>query len=185
MATNETAQYELEKAFRADSEKLFQFIRRRIRTDEDAEDILQEVFSQLVATYSVTEPIEKITSWLFAVAKNKVIDWYRKRKTTTLTAKEDDEGETRGLEDVLFNPFDTPDEVYGRSIVWAALADALEELPEEQRSVFVMHEMDGMSFKEIAGITGTPVNTLLSRKRYAVLHLRDRLQEIYDEFQNS
>lgn len=173
-----------EAAVRNERKRLFDFIRRRVRTEEDAEDILQDVFYQLVASYSVTEPIEKLTSWLFTVARNKIIDWYRKRKPAGSNLQDEESGAPLNLEDILFDPTQSPDEVYTRSLLWTGLADALDELPEEQREVFVMHELEGRSFKEIAGMTGAPVNTLLSRKRYAVLHLRESLQELYDEFQN-
>ena len=173
-----------EAAVRAERKRLFDFIRRRVRTEEDAEDILQDVFYQFVASYSVTEPIEKLTSWLFTVARNKIIDWYRKRRPGGLNREDDETGEPLNLEDILFDPTQNPDDVYARSLVWTELAGALDELPEEQREVFVMHELEGRSFKEIAEITGERINTLLSRKRYAVLHLRESLQELYDEFQN-
>ena len=172
----------VEKAFRFERKRLLDFIRRRVRTEEDAEDILQDVFYQLAAGYSVTEPIEKLTSWLFTVARNKIIDWYRKKKTESLPADLDNESAPVNLEQILFDRTLTPDEVYARSLVWTQLADALDELPDEQRAVFVMHELEGKSFKEIAESTGEPVNTLLSRKRYAVLYLREQLQELYDEF---
>jgi RNA polymerase sigma factor (sigma-70 family) len=151
---------------------------------EDAEDILQDVFYQLVTSYSLTDPIEKLTSWLFTVARNKVIDWYRKRRHEDTLDTGMDIDEPLSLEEVLFDPSQSPDEVYARSLVWTELADALEELPEKQREVFVMHELEGKSFKEISEETGESINTLLSRKRYAVLLLRERLQELYDEMQN-
>jgi RNA polymerase sigma factor (sigma-70 family) len=155
-----------------------------VRNREDAEDILQDVFYQLVTSYSVTEPIEKLTAWLFTVARNKIIDWYRKQKPVALGPDPGNEGAPLTLEDILFDPTQNPDEVYSRSLVWTELADALDELPEEQRSVFVMHELEGRSFKEIAEMTGEPLSTLLSRKRYAVLFLREKLQELYEEFRN-
>ena len=177
----------VEQAYRSERKRLLGFIRRRVRTEEDAEDILQDVFYQLLSGYSVTEPIEKLTSWLFTVAKNKIIDWYRKRKPEPLpsrVSRENDEAAPLNLEDILFDPAQNADETYENSIVWTELADALDELPAEQREVFVMHELEGKSFKEIAEITGETVNTLLSRKRYAVLFLRERLRELYEEFQN-
>jgi RNA polymerase sigma factor (sigma-70 family) len=174
----------IEQAYRTEQKRLVNFIRRRVRTQEDAEDILQEVFYQLVTGYSVAEPIGKITAWLFTVASNKIIDWYRKRKPVTMPANHNAESAPINLEDILFDPRQNPDEVYARSLVWTELAEALDELPEEQREVFVMHELEGRSFKEIAGLTGEPINTLLSRKRYAVLFLREKLQDLYDEFQN-
>ena len=164
-------------------QRLGDFIRRRVRSDEDAEDILQDVFTQLVSSYSVTEPIEQLTAWLFRVARNRIIDWYRKKRPEPLPTKFGDPNEPLNLEDVLFDPRQDPDTVYARSMVWKELADALDDLPEEQREVFVLHELEGLSFKEIQERTGAPLNTLLSRKRYAVLRLRDRLQELYDEIE--
>jgi RNA polymerase sigma factor (sigma-70 family) len=153
-----------------------------VRTTEDAEDILQDVFYQILANDSVTEPIEKLTSWLFHVARNKIVDWYRKKRPDALPRDEQHPGAPLNLEDILFDSSMSPDTLYGRSVVWSELADALDDLPEEQREVFVLSELEGWSFKEIAAETGEPINTLLSRKRYAVLALRDRLQELYDEF---
>ena len=171
-------------AFRSERKRLFDFIRRRVRTKADAEDILADVFYQMVASYSVTEPIEKMTFWLLTVARNKIIDWYRKRKPESFRQRADESALPLNLEDILYDPGQNPDVLYARSLVWTELADALEDLPDEQRDVFVMHELDGKSFKEIAELTGEPVNTLLSRKRYAVLYLREALQELYDDFYN-
>ena len=184
-ATDIRASTLLDETVSTERKRLFDFIRRRVRTEEDAEDILQDVFYQLVTSYSVTEPIEKISAWLFTVAKNKIVDWYRKKRTHTVTVIDEETSLPLNLEDILFNPADNPDDVYQRSVVWAELADALDELPENQRDVFVKHELEGWSFKEIAESSGEPINTLLSRKRYAVLFLRERLQELYDEFQNA
>jgi len=175
----------LEKTVTAERGRLFDFIRRRVRTAEDAEDILQDVLYQFVASYSVTEPIEKLTAWLFRVARNKIIDWYRKKKPDPMPRDEKNPNEPINLEDILFDSSLNPERLYARSVVWSELSDALEELPEDQREVFVMHELEGKSFKEIAAETGEPVNTLLSRKRYAVLALRVRLQELYDEFETT
>lgn len=172
-----------EQTFRTERKRLFDFIRRRVRTEEDAEDILSDVFYQLISSYSVTEPIEKMTSWLFTVARNKIIDWYRKKRPESLPRDLNDPSMPLNLEDILYDPTQNPDQVYARSLVWTELAEALDELPEEQKQVFVMHELEGKSFKEIAEITGEPQNTLLSRKRYAVLYLREQLQELYDEFE--
>jgi RNA polymerase sigma factor (sigma-70 family) len=171
-------------AFRSERKRLFDFIRRRVRTEADAEDILGDVFYQMVASYSVTDPIEKMTSWLLTVARNKIIDWYRRRKPETFQQRENESTLPLNLEDILFDPGQKPDVLYERSLLWSELADALEDLPDEQRDVFVMHELEGKSFKEIAEFTGEPVNTLLSRKRYAVLYLREALQELYDDFYN-
>jgi RNA polymerase sigma factor (sigma-70 family) len=171
-------------AYRSERKRLFDFIRRRVRTEADAEDILADVFYQMVASYNVTERIEKITSWLLTVARNKIIDWYRKRKPELFRQREDESTLPLNLEDILFDSGQNPDVLYERSLLWTELADALEDLPDEQRDVFIMHELEGKSFKEIAEITGEPINTLLSRKRYAVLYLREVLQELYDDFYN-
>jgi RNA polymerase sigma factor (sigma-70 family) len=175
----------LEKAVRAERRNLFDFIRRRVRTTEDAEDILQDVLYQLVASYSVTEPIERLTAWLFRVARNKIIDLYRKKRPESLPRDEHNPVEPLNLEDILYDSSMSPDSLFTRSVVWSELSDALEDLPEEQREVFVLHELEGKSFKEIAADTGEPINTLLSRKRYAVLALRERLQDLYDEFETT
>ena len=175
----------LEKAVRAERRHLFDFIRRRVRTTEDAEDILQDVLYHFVAAYSVTEPIEKLTAWLFRVARNRIIDWYRKKRPESLPRDEQNQGEPLNLEDILYDSSMSPDRLFARSVVWSELSDALEDLPEEQREVFVLHELEGKSYKEIAAETGEPINTLLSRKRYAVLALRERLQDLYDEFETT
>lgn len=184
MTTADLTISEVEQTFRAERGRLFRFIRRRVRNEADVEDILQDVFHQMVASYSVTEPIEELTRWLFTVARNRVIDWYRKRRSIPLPGEDDDASAPLNLEEILFDPAENPDEVYHRSFFWRELADALDDLPEPQREVFVMHELEGKSFKEMAEITGVSVNTLLSRKRYAVLALRESLQEIYDDFRS-
>lgn len=171
-----------ESAFRKERKRLLDFIRQRVRTEEDAEDILSDVFYQLISTASVAEPIEKMTSWLFTVARNRIIDWYRKKRPEPLPRQFDDESLPLNLEDILFDPTQDPDRVYEHSLLWTELAEALDDLPAEQREVFVMHELQGKSFKEIAESTGERQNTLLSRKRYAVLYLRERLKELYEEF---
>ena len=177
----------LDETVRKQRSRLFDFIRRRIRSESDAEDILQDVFYQLAASYSVTEPIENLSAWLFTVARNRITDWYRRRRAVAVQ-QNDHEGELSGplnLEEILFDPQDGPDRAYWRSAVWSELAEALDELPDEQRAVFVWHELEGRSFKEMAETTGESVNTLLSRKRYAVLALRERLRELYDELETS
>jgi len=175
----------LQQAVTAQRRNLFDFIRRRVRTEEDAEDILQDVMYQLVASYSVTEPIEKLSAWLFRVARNRIIDWYRKKRPDPLPRDENNPGQPLNLEDILYDSSMDPERLFERSVVWSELSDALDDLPEEQRDVFVMHELEGKSFKEMAEETGEPVNTLLSRKRYAVLALRARLQDLYDEFETT
>ena len=177
----EQAERKLDKTAKNERKRLFEFIRRRVKTDADAEDILQDVFYQMVASYNVTEPIEQLTSWLFTVARNKIIDWYRKKRLPSIPIDETGDDATMNLADILNDPRQDPDASFARSLLWDELADALEEMPEKQREVFVLHEMEGRSFKEIAEMTGEPVNTLLSRKRYAVLYLREQLQELYNE----
>ena len=170
----------LDHTVRTERKRRLDFIRKRVRNQSDAEDILQDVFEQLAATDSVTDPIEHLTGWLFTTARNRIIDWYRKRRpgrSAPLVSNAD----PLFLEEILFDPRQDPDELYARSLVWRELADALDELPEEQREVFVLQELDGMTFREISEATGVPLNTLLSRKRYAVLKLRERLADLYDE----
>jgi len=164
--------------------RLRNFIRRRVPDPRDAEDILQEVFYELVEANRLLMPIEHVTGWLFRVARNRITDLFRKKKPQSLSdaAAASDEEESLLLEDLLPSPDAGPDGLYARSVLLDELEDALDELPEEQREVFVRHEIEGRSFKEMAAESGVSVNTLLSRKRYAVLHLRERLQSIYDEF---
>jgi RNA polymerase sigma factor (sigma-70 family) len=164
--------------------RLHNFIRRRVPDPRDAEDILQEVFYELVEANRLLMPIEHVTGWLFRVARNRIIDLFRKRRLETFgshTVAVSDEGEALLLEDVLPSPDAGPAAAYARSVLLDELDEALDELPEDQRDVFIAHEIDGYSFREIAARTGVGVNTLLSRKRYAVLHLRERLQSIYDD----
>jgi RNA polymerase sigma factor (sigma-70 family) len=164
--------------------RLRNFIRRRVPDPRDAEDILQDVFYELVEANRLLMPVEHVTSWLFRVARNRIIDLFRKKKPESLTdvAIQDGEDEGLGLEDLLPSPDAGPDALYARNLLLDELEIAIEELPAEQREVFVAHELEGHSFKEIAAETGTSVNTLLSRKRYAVLRLRERLKHIHDEF---
>jgi|SRR6516164_8601839 len=163
------------------------FIRRRVPDPRDVEDILQDVFYELVEANRLLVPIDHVTGWLFRVARNRIIDLFRRKKPESFTdaAVIDEEGELLRIEDLLPSPDAGPDALYLRNLLLDELEDALEDLPEEQREVFVAHELEGRSFKELAAETGAGVNTLLSRKRYAVLHLRERLQDIYDEFTNS
>ena len=169
----------VETAFKKERGRLLGFIRRRIDDASEAEDLLQEVFYQLLTSDRVTEPIENLAAWLFTVTRNKVTDWYRKRRPARPPQGTGDKEES--LDRNISDPADGPAYAYWRSLFWSELGDALEELPEEQRDVFVAHELEGLTFKEIAERTGEPINTLLSRKRYAVLFLRERLQEVYAE----
>jgi len=163
--------------------RLRNFIRRRVPDPRDAEDILQEVFYELVEANRLLMPIEHVTGWLFRVARNRITDLFRKKKPESLSdaVTASDEEEPLLLEDLLPSPDAGPDAFYARSVLLDELEDALDELPDEQREVFVGHEIEGRSFKEMSAESGVSVNTLLSRKRYAVLHLRERLRSIYDE----
>ena len=174
----------VDRAARAERTRLLEFIRRRVRNETDAEDLLQDVFYQLATSYNVAEPIENLTAWLFTVARNKITDWYRKRKPVLAPVQQDEEGPLN-LEEILFDPNDSPDLAFWRSSVWSELSEALEDLPEEQRMVFIWNELEGRSFREISAMTGVPMNTLLSRKRYAVLYLREQLQELYNELERT
>src|SRR6202043_3204950 len=164
--------------------RLRNFIRRRVPDPSDAEDIVQEDFYELVEANRMLMPIEHVTGWLFRVARNRIIDLLRKKKPETFSdaAVEGEGGEMLQIEDLLPSPNAGPEALYFRHVLMDELELALDALPEEQHGVFVAHELEGRSFKEMSAETGVSVNTLLSRKRYAVLHLRERLQSIYDEF---
>lgn len=165
--------------------RLRNFIRRRVPDPRDAEDILQDVFYELVEANHLLMPIEHVTGWLFRVARNRITDLFRKKKPERFSdiavATEHEDDELLQLEDLLPSPDAGPEALYARSVLLDELELAVDELPEEQREVFVAHELEGRSFKEMAAETGVSVNTLLSRKRYAVRHLRERLQSMYDE----
>ena len=164
--------------------RLRNFIRRRVPDPSDAEDIVQEVFYELVEANRMLMPINHVTGWLFRVARNRITDLFRKKKPVTFTdiAVADEDGQLVGIEDLLPSPDASPEALYFRNVLLDELEFALGELPREQRDVFVAHELEGRSFKELSAERGVSVNTLLSRKRYAVLHLRERLQSIHDEF---
>src|SRR5450755_3056389 len=173
----------ISEAVKQEQSRLRNFIRRRVPDPLDAEDILQEVFYELVEANRLLMPIEHVTGWLFRVARNRITDLFRKKKPESLSdAAVDGEDESLTLEDLLPSPDAGPDALYARSVLLDEMEDALDELPDEQREVFVGHEIEGRSFKEMSAESGVSVNTLLSRKRYAVLHLRERLQSVYDEF---
>ena len=164
--------------------RLRRFIRRRVANEADVEDILQEVFSELFEAYRLLQPIGQVGAWLFRVAKNRITDRYRRRSSEARTERsESEEGES--LLDLLPDPQAGPEAAYLRSALLEQLDAALEELPEEQQQVFIAHELEGRSFKELAAETGIGVNTLLARKHYAVRHLRRRLQDIYDDITGS
>jgi len=164
--------------------RLRNFIRRRVPDPRDAEDILQDVFYELVEANRLLMPIDHVTGWLFRVARNRITDLFRKKKPESFsdTAVADEDNELLRFEDLLPSRDAGPEALYARNALFDELELAVDELPEEQRQVFVAHELEGRSFKQIAAETGVSVNTLLSRKRYAVLRLRERLQSIYDEF---
>ena len=168
---------------RRERTRLRNFIRRRVRDEGEAEDILQDVFSELVEAYRLMKPIEQAGAWLFRVARKRIIDRFRKKRPETLSALQPaDEDEPLILEELLASPDAGPEASYARTVLMEQIESVLDELPEEQLRVFVAHEIEGRSFRELAAETGLSVNTLLSRKRYAVLHLRKRLEAIHKEF---
>jgi len=177
----------LSEVIERERRRLFNFIRKRVDDEGDAEDILQDVFYELTEAYRLMKPIEQVGAWLYRVARNRIIDRFRKKKSeaagdVSINASAVD---SLPLEDLLPSPDAGPEAVYARTVLLDELDAALEELSEEQRDVFVAHEVNGRSFKQLAEDTGLSINTLLSRKRYAVLHLRRRLEAIYNEFMNA
>ena len=169
---------------RREGSRLGNFIRRRVPDPLDAEDILQDVFYELVEANRLLMPIEHVTGWLYQVARNRITDLFRKKEPENFSDLDgaDEDGEMLAFEDLLPSSDAGPEAAYARTMMLNQLQRALGELPKEQREVFVAHEIEGRSFKELAETTGVSMNTLLSRKRYAVLHLRERLQRVYDEF---
>jgi RNA polymerase sigma factor (sigma-70 family) len=173
------------EAIDREQSRLRNFIRRRVPDRDDAEDVLQDVFYELVEAYRMVKPVEQVTAWLFRVARNRITDLFRRRSREALRnepAPIAADGEILPLEEWLPSPDAGPDAAYARGVLLEELDAALDELSDDQREVFIAHELMGYSFKEIAAQTGLGVNTLLSRKHYAVLHLRERLQAIHDEF---
>jgi len=164
--------------------RLRNFIRRRVPNDADVDDLLQEVFAELVEAERLLKPIDFVSAWLYRVARNRITDLFRKKTPETFAGAsiEDDEGGLLRIEDLLPSPDAGPEEQFLRGVLLDELEHALAELPAEQRAVFIAHELEGRSFKELSEETGVNMNTLLSRKRYAVLHLRQRLEKIHDEF---
>lgn len=164
--------------------RLTSFIRRRVPDPSDAEDIVQDVFYELIEANRLLMPIEHVTGWLFRVARNRITDLLRRRRPETFSdaAAEDEDGELLRIEDLLPAPDAGPEALYFRDVLLDELELALAELPDEQREAFVAHELEGRSFRQLSAESGVNVNTLLSRKRYAVLHLRERLRSIHDEF---
>jgi RNA polymerase sigma factor (sigma-70 family) len=165
--------------------RLREFIRRRVPDAGDAEDILQEVFYELLVAYRLMKPVEQMGAWLFRVARNRIIDLFRRKRPTSLetdTAFAPEDHQSQRWEELLPSPDAGPEAAFARSVLLEELDAALDDLPAEQREVFVAHEIEGRSFKELSETTGVGVNTLLSRKRYAVIQLRRRLQAIYADF---
>jgi RNA polymerase sigma factor (sigma-70 family) len=169
-------------AMERDQPRLRSFIRKHIADRNEAEDILQDVFYELIETYRMMKPVEHVTAWLFRVARNRMVDLFRRKKPNSLNTPASAETDADTLEDLLPSSDAGPEAAYARNLLLDALEEALEELPAAQREVFVAHELMGQSFKDISAETGLSINTLLSRKRYAVLHLRQRLQSIYESY---
>jgi RNA polymerase sigma factor (sigma-70 family) len=175
---------QISEAIAREQGRLRNFIRKRVADQGEAEDVLQDVFYELIEAYRMMSPVEEASAWLFRVARNRIIDLFRRKKREAARSQPvatTDDGETLEWEDLLPSPDAGPEAAYARTVLLEELDAALDELPEEQREVFVAHELMGYSFKEIAEQTGISVNTLLSRKHYAVLHLRERLRDVYDE----
>ncbi len=173
----------ISEVVKREQSRLRNFIRRRVADPRDVEDILQDVFYELVKANRLLMPIEHVTGWLFSVARNRITDLFRKHQPEGFSdsAAGGEDNDLLQLEDLLPSPDAGPEALYARNVLLDELELAIDELPEEQRLVFVAHELEGRSFKDLAVATGVSVNTLLSRKRYAVLHLRERLQDIYDD----
>lgn len=174
----------ISKTVAKEQNRLFNFIRKRVKSTLDAEDILQDVFYQLVRVSEDVNTIEKMSAWLFQVARNRITDLYRKKKSlnfSDMNSVATDDEESLQFEAYIPDLNDLPDALLTREMVWEVLEEGLTEIPVEQRDVFTMHEFDDLSFKEIAELTGETVNTLISRKRYAILHLRKKLSELYNE----
>ncbi|QNL52653.1 sigma-70 family RNA polymerase sigma factor [Olivibacter sp. SDN3] len=179
----EERQSKISSSIKAYGKALLSFIRKRVKNDQDAEDVLQDVWYQFSAVVN-SEPIDQIGAWLYRVARNRIIDTQRKRKEEPWTAHDSDEDTVLHLSDVLLANPATPETEYLKEMIWNCLYAALEELPPEQKKAFVWHELEGTPFSEIAETTGIPMGTWVLRKRYAVLHLRKRLQHLYKEFVN-
>lgn len=175
----------ISEAMAREQGRLRNFIRKRVPNEADVEDVLQDVFYELVEAYRLMRPVRQLSAWMFRVARNRIVDLFRKKKFEAVSNESSDVAEDSGpllLEELIASPDAGPEEVYARRVLMEELEAALDELPEEQREVFIAHELEGRSFKELAAETGMSVNTLLSRKHYAVLFLRRRLRAIHDEF---
>lgn len=174
---------EIQKTVHSERKRLLDFIRRRVPSSDDAEDVLQEVFFELVEMYRLTKPVEQMVSWLYSVARNKINDLYRGKKTVNMDSQDSSEEEDK-ISFFEMLPDDSNTDPMMQEMILEALSEALEELPADQRLVFELHELEEKSFKEIAEITGVNVNTLLSKKRQAVQYLRERLSYLYQEVFN-
>jgi len=179
----------LSEAMEREQFRLRNFIRKRVPDERDVEDILQDVFYELLEAYRMLKPVEQVGAWLFRVARNRIVDLFRKKRPYAFddnpSAGANGEDDALHLEDLLPSPEAGPDAAYAREVLIEELDAALDELPEEQRDVFIAHEMEGRSFKELSAATGTNVNTLLSRKHAAVVQLRRHLRSIYEDFLNT
>jgi RNA polymerase sigma factor (sigma-70 family) len=182
MAIEQDQDRRITEVVEREQSRLRQFIRRRVPDPRDVDDVLQDVFYELVEANRLLMPIEHVTGWLFRVARNRITDLFRKKQPARLDEAVGVGDDAGSLEDLLPSPEGGPEALYARSLLLDELELAIDELPEEQRDVFVWHEIEGVSFKEIAARTGVGINTLLSRKRYAVLRLRERLQQVHDDF---
>ena len=174
----------ISEVVKREQSRLRNFIRRRVPDPADVEDIVQDVFYKLVEANRLLMPIDHVTGWLFRVARNRITDLFRRKKPESFSNARvaDEDGDVLRVEDLLPSPDAGPEALYVRGVLLEELELALDELPDEQREVFIAHEIEGRSFKELSAASGVNINTLLARKRYAVLHLRGRLQTIYDEF---
>jgi RNA polymerase sigma factor (sigma-70 family) len=188
MTTAASQDQQIQTAVREQRGRLLRFIERRVPDPAEAEDILQDVFAELVESYRLLKPVEQAAAWLFRVARNRIIDRYRRvpaKMTVSLDAPlgvaTDGDEPARLLQDVLPAPDDSPENRLLRETIMDAITDALAELPAEQRQVFVWHELEDQSFNDMVAATGVPLKTLISRKHYAVKHLRKRLRKLYDE----
>lgn len=175
-----------EETFLREKDRLLSFIRNRVSSTEEAEDILQDVFYQFVAGFDTIESLDRVTSWLFSVARNKIIDRYRRdaarpQRTDFGIASGVDDESPLTLQEILPDLGTSPEDLYLREAIWEAIMEALDELPADQREIFIQNEMEEKSFREIAEATGVSINTLLSRKRYAILTLRKKLQRFYND----
>lgn len=180
-------QEKIGKVYSEEHGKLLGYIRKRVPEDYEAEDILQDVFYQLTRGFNELSRIRNITSWLYTVANNRIIDRYRKKKYQSVDVPSGNTNSGEGplsLEDILPDLGDTPEDIELKQIIWETIDTTLDEIPDEQSKVFIMHEFEEMSFKEISELTGEGINTLISRKRYAVLELRNRLRFLYNELKN-